>query len=168
MLVISALIGALAASIYGWLVFRVWNTSESIEVLASTVDSSALEEERLRTTENLVERTEVERAKLRSLFVTEDSAVSFIETIEGLGETTDVSVTVASVDTADLSSKNAIGAVHIQFTTTGSWQNTVYFVTLLDTIPFVTDVLTAELARLVSSEGDEWRGVFSIRVGMIE
>ena len=101
MLILAVVIALGFVGAYGWLLWSVWQTKGAVEQIAGTIDARAREEERLRTTEDLLDATVAERETLSSYFVTEETVVDFIEAVEGLGASAGVSVTTASVETED-------------------------------------------------------------------
>lgn len=163
-LIVAAFAASVALGVYGWLTLRVLATSESITILESTIDTRSLEEEQLRSAERLLEATEIERAVLAALFVTEESVVSFIETIESLGRDAGVEITIASVETEEMAVDNKIGSVRIRLAAVGEWRDVVHFGMLIDALPFVVNILTAEFERSDS----RWQSTFTLRVEMIK
>jgi hypothetical protein len=162
-LISASLIAMAALGAYVWFTFQVITTSENVAVLEGTIDARTLEEEQLRSAEHLLETTEAERAALDRLFVTEESVVSFIETIESLGNTANIVTTIASVEAEEGASGSNISSVRVRLAAVGSWRDVVHFVTLIDALPFVVDVLVASFER----SGQEWQSTFTLRVGMI-
>jgi len=169
---VRILILALAAVIvaggaYGWILTRVWQLRGDIVETANTADARAEEEARARSAERLLETTEEERAKLASYFVTEDTVVQFIETLEALGDSADVSITIASVTIEEDSSEGAAPALRVRFTAASSWQNVMYFTALIDALPFLVEIVGADFERSNTPSSEAWKGAFTVRAMML-
>lgn len=167
-LIFSALGAVVASGVYGWLVMRVLEVNAETALLANTINTQVMREEHVRSAEDLLEATVVERQKLSSFFVTEESVVVFIETLEMLGRDADVRVTIATVDAEDKASDDRIGSVRVRLVAVGAWRDVVHFTALIDSLPFATTVSAASFDQPSAEKKDEWRGSFTLRVGLIK
>jgi Tfp pilus assembly protein PilO len=106
---------------------------------------------------NQLKRLEGERTKLGQYFFKEEEIVRLLEQLEDLARHADVEMTVASASIADRDQKKVF---QIGIKIDGSWQHTVYFIKLLESLPFRLQLTHMSLSNMES--GEQWAGNLSV------
>lgn len=110
---------------------------ESISNLQNNTDSLLAEQANLSALRAVFSQTTSDRDKINSYFVQSDGAIDFVTTIENLAAFVNLSHETNSIDTQSMNPPDASHEIlHMNFRTTGSWQNTYYFISLLETLPY--------------------------------
>ncbi len=117
---------------------KVNDTSAALLELKKTSDL----ETKARALGDLVKQTASERQALDAYFVQKENSVKFIEQIEGLGKQAGLSLTVASVTVANNGKE-----LRMNLGSNGSFDDTFYFVTLLETMPYKTRLEQVHLQK---------------------
>jgi hypothetical protein len=132
---IILVLGMLAA--YYYFFRQVENTGEKVSVLSNETTSLVSEESNLNSLRAVFSATTNEREKINSYFIQSDGAVDFLTTIENLATFAGLSNETQSVTTEeDSPTSNTREWLHITFKTKGTWQNTYYFISLLESLPY--------------------------------
>ncbi len=112
-------------------------TGEKISTLSNETTSLLTEETNLNSLKAVFSDTTNERQKINSYFVQSDGAVDFITIIENLATFANLNHETQTVNTEEENPSSANRErLHITFRTNGSWQNTYYFISLLESLPF--------------------------------
>lgn len=115
---------------------------------------------------NVHDITESDRAKLGTFFVADDKKVSFIETLESLGENTGSKVTLSSIVADDLatSKPGTLGKVSIHVDVQGTWSSVMRTLLLAENLPYKVLVsgvrLDASGAPNEKNSRQEWHASF--------
>lgn len=130
------------------------DVQEYKQILASKSDR----ENSGRTVSDLLRRTEAERTTLKQHLLLDDNKVQVIEQIENV-------IALSNVDSATKDFVEKGDAVHFEIATTGSFADTMYFLRLLETLPYRVDVTRAYSEQIRSNKTDQsakWRGNFEL------
>ena len=143
------------------------NKNEDISIIVNEIDSSIEKEAKLKSVKKLIEDTENERKKLDTYFVTDNSVVDFIESIEALAKEVEIDTEVVSVD---ISENDKISeALLLSLEVEGLWSNLFYFVSLIEELPFKIGISKVDIkavyedANKTKSSGS-WKGVINFNV----
>lgn len=151
---------------YYFLFDHIKKQNENASVLQNKIDLSEQRNSRFNDLQSAVKDTEIERNQLTSLLLPSGSQVAFVEQVEdltkssGLSEqTNNLSEAVGPSDTTKL--------LQIQLTVTGSWSNTMYFLSQLENLPYNISIRNASLTEqtgVLAKEANLWTGVFDVSV----
>jgi len=109
-------------------------------------------------TERLILSTEEDINKLNSYFVDSDNVVDFIKDIEYLGTNADVLLVLNSVNI----SGEENGLLSLEFTTEGSWGDSMYLLALLESMPVKMDVNKVNFVKRKTTDDSYWQGEFNV------
>lgn len=115
------------------------------------------EESSGRSVTDVLRRTETERSQIGDHLVQRDNFVNIIEQIEMIAVASNVELTKQLREQSD--------QVFFQLTVKGSFDGVMYFLRLIETIPYRIDVRRAHSEQIRSAaEGvqSEWRGNFDV------
>ena len=138
--------------------------------LKEELDFEIMKEGRLRSVKEIITDVAPQRKEIDSYFVNKDSIVGFIKTIEDLGSLSGVSLEVDSVGVDGLEIGDGVDSkilekLNLDFTTTGSWQDTFYLIILLESLPYKVSFEEFVLEEKVDSNSKRyWDSVFSLSV----
>lgn len=109
------------------------------------------------------------RARLHSLFIPSDSAVQFIEALEGIGSQTgaNVSLTTISADNLDSAGPGTIGTIDAHVSVSGPWQSVMRSLELIENLAYPVTVGTVTLVSNGSSKGG-WQATFDVKTPILK
>ncbi len=159
-IIISAIAGIFALGAIG----GSWYALSSIDTMRETLVAGQLElkkeDERAQTildVKRQLKRLEAERTELGQYFFKEEDIVRLLEQLEDLARHASVEMSVNVATPTD-------GAGRKVFRTgmkvEGSWQNVVYFVSLLEALPFRLELTRVNLSG--GESGERWVGDVSM------
>ncbi len=119
--------------------------------------------ENIALVKKIIKETKEGDTKLDNYFINEDKVVVFIETIESVGDTAGISVTLSGLRS---DSKNTLS---FSVGAEGSFRNLMHFLALMEYLPLPIDTEKAFLSKQGSSEdplapSGEWAGSFSFKL----
>lgn len=181
---ILILAGVTVALIVGgiWLLFaHIRSENEKIAEQKNVIDTTLNQQQRVLSMQALAQDTEEDRALLDSYFVGSEDVVSFLETLESLGDITGASVDISSVNidsgivlTDEQKSRQSRGEeiqlppvtaenLQIRMRAEGTWEEVVHVLALLEALPFYIthDEVVIEELR---GEVEAWRGRYEFHV----
>jgi hypothetical protein len=145
LIVLSVLIIAMAGAYY-YFFSNLRAMGETISTLSNETDTLLSQEGNLDSLRAVFSDTTNDRQKINSYFVQRDGAIDFITTIENLAAFAHLSHETQSVETKEENPPSANRELlHLTFHTTGSWQNTFYFLSLLESLPFNINISHIDL-----------------------
>lgn len=122
---------------YYYFFHRLQTIGEKISTLSNESDSLLSEQANLTSLKTVFSDTTDERQKINSYFVQKDGAVDFITTLENLAAFAHLGHETQSVNAEEEAPPAANREwLHLTFRTNGSWQNTYYFISLLENLPY--------------------------------
>jgi hypothetical protein len=91
--------------------------------------------------------TSADRARLTTFFVSDDATISFIETLENLGDATGAVVTLSGIVADDMEGKDAgtIGNIKVTINIKGSWTAVMRTLSLAEVLPYRTSIQSVRL-----------------------
>ncbi len=152
-MIVLNLLGAGAFGLFFW---ELKGKNERVSDLINKIELQAKQEQTLSSVKALVGDTVTLREKLNRYFVPQESVVSFIEELEGMGRRSGVAVQLDSVEEVAIVADKKSGGLRLMMHFSGSWANVVRYVGLLELLP-----IEGRLERVtVSSNAEEggWRG----------
>lgn len=167
LLILSIVLALASLAIYVALLLYIQNTNREISVLANSIGVRGQQEMNLRSVQTIAEDTLKDRQKLDTYFVSQDSVVSFIETVEQLAVPTGTLIEITTVEEHEgLEPNDAYAFLRIQFTARGSWSEIFHLISLTEALPFDVEIERTNLEKDGGDEGELWRGAVSIQVVM--
>lgn len=133
------------------------------DTLVANEITAGEKQKRAETLRRIMEETKTEREELDAYFVKKGDAVSFIERLENMAKGAGLGISIASVSVPEKTS-----ALRIEMATQGSFENTLYFLTLLENLPYKIFVEKANLHHKEGSSQDvpkgsgTWTGSFTV------
>ncbi len=123
---------------------------------------------------SIYNRTALDRARLRSYFVSSSDVVGFIEKLEDLGTQTGSTVSISNVAADDMSGlpQGALGAVQARVDITGQWSSIMRALMLSESLPYKSTVSSVHLGSSGGASSDKdpktiWHVSYSITASMI-
>lgn len=154
----------LALGGYSFLLVMILTKTHHVSQVAQELASEVAREQNLTALRSLLDGIVEERATLLSYVVDADDVVSFIQSLETVGDDARLSAfAVRQVTVKEMDAKNNLIA---EIVTEGSWATTIQFLALLETMPLHFSITRMSLERTVDATGKNpvrWNGVLSIR-----
>lgn len=163
-LIIICNLGAIAG--YYFLFQYIKTQSNAALSLTSTINLSQQKNSHISSLRAVVKDTEGERQQLTAFLLPKDAEVSFIEQIENLAKSSGLSVTTKSVFSAAGNTK-AVKIFQMQLETTGSWSNTLIFLSQVESLPYniqVPGILLNKQPAVGKTAGSVWMATFDLSV----
>jgi len=151
---------------YCYLYWDFLQTNAEISTSAAEINQSTNEESRVITLRQTVDSFQKDQSLLDSLFVPNDKVADFIQSIESLADTSGVTHTI-SLDIQPDSSLSSYNKELLQFhmTTSGTWKNSIRFISLLENTPYKLYIGSVELSQDTGGKrGSAWNGNFDFTV----
>lgn len=163
LLVVGSIVTAVSVATYVWLFIKVGDTAAQATIGAEEAQLLATKNAHTQTVRRVVRDTEPQRAELNSYFVTETEFVSFLENIEGLGQTAGAPIQVQSVSIGKAIDKDELLVpLELDLRSVGTLQGVFHVLALLEAYP---KVLYVRSARITQHPTDlNWQGSFNIEV----
>jgi hypothetical protein len=156
-LIIACNIAALAG--YYFLFQYIKTQAQSASSLISALDLSQQKDSHLSSLRLVVKDTQTQRQQLATLLLPSDAEVSFIEQIEALAKKSGLTEKTNSVSSV-AGGTDATKVLKMQIGTTGSWSNTMYFLSQVEDLPFDVHVQGVS----ASKTGSSWAATFDVNV----
>lgn len=157
---IAILMIALTLASFGGYMYAtryIGSLTEKTSKLKSDIELAEIKNRNLQTLQRAAQNTGDEKEKITSYFVGKDGAVSFVSEIEGLAAASNLKYTTDTIETTNLPELEGQGKelLHVVFTSNGSWNNTVKFLSLLESLPYSMRIekLDFDSARLDAAAG---------------
>lgn len=165
LLIVSLLV---ALGLFGANAFFLFLTREeagAAREIATKKFAAEMEAEEVRAIERAIAESKSEQDELLAYFVNKDGAVSFIERLESTGKTAGLAISLSNV-----SVPKAGNVFQVDMATEGSFENTFYFLTLLEKLPYRISVEKANVRKKSAPGADSddlqapavWTGSFTI------
>ncbi|HZS43188.1 MAG TPA: hypothetical protein VFA52_03155 [Candidatus Paceibacterota bacterium] len=133
----ATLLVLLMAAAYYYFFNNLKKYVQQSSALANDVASLQAEDQNLDSLRSTFSNASGDESKINSYFVQSDGAVDFINTIERLAAFAHLDGKTESVSTMEMNPSSAnYELLHLTFHSSGSWQNTFYFLAMLETLPF--------------------------------
>jgi len=176
MLVLLIMILLMCLGVWLILIMRVANSNGHIRTLRSTFQEELIKEQQFTSLENLIRNTALERESLGRVLVAKDDVASVIESVESLGNKTGLRLTVELVGVENIpdTKNDTRELLTLSLQTAGTWNGTMYFLSLIEGMPYKVSVTSMDFEKVTLPEGEatkkilkgEWKG--TIRVVMVK
>jgi len=126
-------------SLYVFVYWSIYKDSKSVASLVTQSSTDFEKSERIRVAKAEIAKNGDFISKIDSYFIPKDGVVTFINEIENLGKSTDVSTTISSIEPLiiDVKEKNSFKeTLSVKLEAVGSWKNVYQFVSLLENLPY--------------------------------
>ena len=152
----------IAAILCAGLFFMIAKKESSTLSIISEIQKEYIKVEKIKSTENIFKDTYNERKQLDTYFVTQDTVVDFIESIEWLGAYAGIEIVLDGVDVT--TGDNAKLAIKVS--TKGDWEDTIYFLALSEYFPANVNIDSAKITKIgdIKDNNKQWSGEFFITV----
>lgn len=161
---VAVILALVAISAYGVAVWEIRKNLSEAADLSSSIAAESQKEAGIESTRNILRNTAAEREKIESYFVSSDNIVDFLEKIELLGKKSGV---VLSFDSVDIPSDEK-NVLRVRANTKGNWENTFYFLSLIENLPFKIELEKSSIIKIVEVVSNVktfyWRGDFTIKL----
>ncbi len=141
--------------LYVGVFFSIKGTQESTSLLLNEVETNDKKNDKLQSIRAILRDSDSDIKKLESYFIASDGIVTFIETIEAEAKVSGVKTTIDFVNVDGAQSKNATSSketLRLRLSTEGSWAESMYFLSLLEQIPFQVNMERVSLVYSPESE----------------
>ena len=179
-LVITIVLAMVSLGLYGFLFWQVRSENQEASQLLGEAEQDVEKEKTLRAAKISLEKNKQFIEKIDTYFVPKDGVVGFIQELETIGKQTGVSLTIGGVTAeSDQRTKDDFKeTLRIRLETSGSWEKTFYFLSVLESLPYRAQVEQIALSlygasdkllfgtetKRVRGKDEVWKGVFEITV----
>jgi hypothetical protein len=149
---------------------KVNNNNIEISNLADELNQQLIKEKQLDSFKKIAEDTTAERGKLDSYFISPNGIVSFIKEIENLAFVAGVSIGINSVEVEEYlikkRSSNTLELLDLELNFTGSWNNSFYFISLLEEMPYKIFIYKLDVDAQKDDQENTtgWKGLIGMKV----
>jgi Tfp pilus assembly protein PilO len=151
---LAAVVGA--AGIFFYLNGKIADVNNETAILEGKLAQSTSRQEQLSSIKSLLADTKSARAQVDTYFLGHEGVVDFIQTIEGLGKASKVSVEIDSVNVEAGGSNSVVESVPLTLRLSGTFANVMRFVYVFERIPKLGGIRTAHFNRLDSASSTVW------------
>ena len=170
-LLIMGISTLLALFVYVGFFFHIRVKNRETSVAINEVDLIVQKEIRLRSIQNFIKDTEVERTQLNEYFVGKDAVVDFIEIIEDLSALSGTIMEITSVSVDDIEGGSSAGELlRLNFEIFGVWRDAFHLLTLVESLPLEVTITQASFKQVSVQREDtkeperSWKGTFGLTV----
>ncbi len=148
-LLVALILNILVWGIYGFVFFKIRSQNEHVSGLLGEANNDIRKDETLRTIKNSLSENKDFISHLDSYFVAKDGIVNFIEMLEDKGRESGVLLSIGSVSVEqDPKVKEDIKEIlRLKVDASGSWKDVTYFLSVLENLPYVTEVNNVSFTR---------------------
>lgn len=169
LLVIACSTMILVYSVYGYMRHRITASLGRViegKHLVAERDLSAQKQDSLAL---LYSESADDRSKIKKLFVPEDSTVSFIESIEALGQSSGAEIELSGIEAQPPAEGSRVGRIRVRVEARGSWAAAVKTIMLAESLPYgvsLSDVRIDASQASSAKDASRWRTTFTIEALM--
>ncbi len=135
-LIVSFVLTLAASGAYAFLFLAMKKSNDRISEYKSQLSQNEERNIQEKALKNLVEDITPQLEKLDSFYIPSDGSVSFFGMVEELGKDAGVTVVINTVNDPTKEGTDPIGILTLNLTFTGSWKNSIHFVSLLEKLPY--------------------------------
>jgi Tfp pilus assembly protein PilO len=158
-LILIVICNIVAIAGYYFLFQHIKTQAQAASLLINALDVSQQKDSRLNSLRSVIKDTQVQRQQLVTFLLSSDAEISFIEQIEALAKNSGLTEKTNNVSSV-AGGADAIKTLQMQIGTTGSWNNTLYFLSQVENLPFDVHVQGVSINKASSS----WTATFDINV----
>lgn len=177
MLVIG--LNVIVFALYGVGYFAIKKNTATLATLAQTAATDTQKDETLHTIKSSLSENQGFIGEINSFFIPSDGVVGFINTLESLGKSTGVTLSVSSVDVGTVAPGDFKEPLHLRLETEGSWAHNYYFLSTLENLPYVLTINSAtytlssaadsilfkgSATSRIPAPDETWKGVYDVTV----
>ncbi len=162
-LISSSILFLMVITIYMWMQSTIGSSVQNVLTVQEQVSSVEANRMQSNTSNLLYTSTAPDRAKLQSLFVSTDTVVSLIKSVEDIGSQSGSVVTIGSLD-------DSAESVKMHVSVQGSWPSVFKALTLAETLPYASNIDQATIETSVlgtSNSKRTWNLSFVLKTAMI-
>lgn len=145
--------------------------TEKVNILAADLQSENEKEAKFNLAKQTIKNMSGDYKEIDSCFVSENGVVDFIREIETAAGKAGVELKINRVDTDDSKSlnKGIIETLSIEFNIEGKWDNSFYFLSLVELIPYHITIENVFMDKDfdILGKSEKWKSVFLIKVPKI-
>lgn len=141
------------AGVYAFIFIQIRQENVRIAELSNAILTQMARQDILQATKERVAETVAEREKLDHYFISKDSVVPFLNSLQSLGIENGLSVKLNMVDIEPSPvSEDTFEVVKISLEALGSWSDGYRFLSLIELMPLKVSVARADLQKNVGAE----------------
>lgn len=179
-LIVAVFFAFISLSLYGFLFWQVKSENEKASTLLQEAEQDIEKEKTLRAAKISLEKNETLIKAIDTYFIPRDGVVPFIEELEKLGKDSGVMLSVGAVSTeVDPKVKDDFKeTLRLRLETTGSWKDTFYFLSLIESLPYRAQVEQIALSlsgasdslnfgnetKRTPNKNESWKGIFDVTI----
>jgi hypothetical protein len=167
---ISLVATFLVWGLFAGLVLRTEAGNRSLALRTAELEAEVRKEAHARSLQTLVESTRSEREQLGARILPADGVVAFIKQVEGLRRYTNSSLSINSVDFAQVREGEApldTELLRVSLSAVGTWQELMLLVALVDSLPVRVDIDRTSFALVeagAARSAPQWQGTLEFTV----
>ncbi len=166
---VATTIAIVFAAIYVGALVTLSRSQKAVAAQASELAAEVRREESTQILAALLEDLSGDTSKLDAFFISPDGAVGVIEDIEALSSVIGAPLSVADVRIEDENAETGEGTLSMNVSAEGSWRSTTHLLTLLDTLPFQSELNSVTLTLINDEDSDaaaQWSFRGLVRVSL--
>ena len=161
LLLLTALLSAGAAVLFGFLFFQIKSANERASELQNGIELQEKQESARKSVKAAVTETAALREKLNTFAVPKEGAAEFLELLESAARRIGVVPSILSASEEPMPDSDKYENLRVILTASGAWEGVVRFLGALESVPYEAAV---EQALLSHTEKGNWRIDATIRV----
>lgn len=146
-LILTILLSLGACTLFGFLFWQIKSANERTSGLLNDIDLRSKEENTFKSIKSLVQEVAPLHTKLDTYFIQKEGVADFIGLLESEGSGVGVSVTIVSVEKADVPDSTELEAVRVTLNAVGPWEDAVRYLGILESLPYQIDISQSVLSR---------------------
>lgn len=167
LLITAVIIFAGCVGVFVYALHYLFGESREVSTLAQEVHLADNRSEYLASIKDVVRDTRAEQQQLAALYLKEDDVVAFIEEVEALIRTREVTFDLQSVDIRSIESTEEYSWLELSLEIEGAWADVFALVSQIERLPFV---LVLDSLRIETPEEAEsletWSAELRVRVAL--
>lgn len=134
--------------------------TKQIAVLTQTLQDKNTESEMLTSVKHVIADTASVRKELDGYFIAKEGVVDFIQRVEKMGAEAGVTLTFSTIDTpVGGGVPSSLDRLVLRLSSTGSWQQGIHFLTLMESLPYALSVTGA---RMTKQSSLQWQATLTL------
>lgn len=165
--------------VYVYILFDLNNKNQETASILNENEKAYVKNLNFQSTKKIINSSKESILNMSTFFITKDGVVNFINTIESIGKSVGLNISIASVDIktdtnkSNNSQNNNKDELNLDIETEGTWTQTLKFIHLLEYLPFNINLNQVNIINLnmdnsknntSKSKTSSWHGSFAVSV----
>lgn len=172
LLALAVCVFFVTVALYGYMYLAVNSQTRRVVIAKDIQKVQKLDEKQIVELQKIFSHSEPARDKLYGLFVVKDNVVSFIESLEALGDTTGATVEITSISEVKEETENTIvGKLNAHVDAKGSWSQISKVLVLAETMQKSVQIDSVRFNNLdanAGSKGSSWSLSFNVTAHVLK